>query len=292
MDYLFRSFSVVVLLLAGIAAQVAGDTRAAELLAQARAALGGEKQMAKVQGLSLTGTLRRVIGDRQVDGDVTIDLQLPDRMVRTDSISPMGDTALIVTTQGVSGETLLRRSRLINTPPGAMIRVPPAPAPGTDAESQALRSARADLARLTVALLLTTPSMPLEFTYGGEAEAPDGKADVIDITGADAFKAQLFLDQRSHRPLMLTHRGVAPRIFMQRVQGPPPAGRGRGHEAAAAPAPEIVEITTYLDDYKSVDGVQLPHHITRSIGGEPSEELTFKVIKVNPMFKTDTFSAK
>jgi hypothetical protein len=45
----------------------------------------------------------------------------------------------------------------------------------------------------------------------------------------------------------------------------------------------------FLDDYKSVDGVMLPHHITRSIDGQPNEELTFKTIKVNPSFKADTF---
>ena len=45
------------------------------------------------------------MGDRQVDGEVTIDLQLPDKCLRTDSISPMGDGALIVTDQGVNGDT-------------------------------------------------------------------------------------------------------------------------------------------------------------------------------------------
>ena len=48
----------------------------------------------------------------------------------------------------------------------------------------------------------------------------------------------------------------------------------------------------FLDDYKAVDGVLLPHHITRSVDGQPSEEIVFKTIKVNPSFKTDTFTAK
>ncbi len=277
------------------------DTRATELLAQARAALGGEQQLSRVHGLSLDGTLQRAIGDRQVDGEVTIDLQLPDRMLRTDSISPMGDSALVVTAQGVSGDRLLRSSRVLNTPPGAMIRIPPPPAPGSDAETQALRGARADFARLTLALLLTAPAqMPLDFTYGGEAEAPDGKADVIDVKGPGTFAARLFLDKDGHKPLMLTYRGVAPRIFVQRAQGGPPDGRrdgppepGRGgrrdHDVDAAPAPDIVDITLFLDDYRPVDGVLLPHHITRSTDGQPTEELTFKTIRINPAFKAETF---
>jgi len=45
--------------LGGYAARAAGDTKAAELLAQARTALGGESRIAKVQGLSCAGTVQR-----------------------------------------------------------------------------------------------------------------------------------------------------------------------------------------------------------------------------------------
>jgi hypothetical protein len=279
------------------------------LLKQARAAAGGEKALGRIQGLSLTGTLQRMIGDRQVDGEVTLDLQLPDKMLRTDNISPMGDSTLIVTTQGMSGDKVLRGSKVVNAPPGAMIRVPPAPAPGSDAEAQALRASRADFVRLIVALLLTAPSsFPLEFASGGVAESPDGKADVIDVKGAGSFAARLFLDQTSHRLLMLTYRGVSQRIVLQRQQVPPPdagraehqppargegagAGRGRGDDMPL-PAQEVVEITMFFDDYREVDGVMLPHHITRSVEGQPNEEMTFKSVKTNPAFKADTFSAK
>jgi len=43
---------------------------------------------------------------------------------------------------------------------------------------------------------------------------------------------------------------------------------------------------------ESVDGVMLPHHWARSIDGKPTEEMTFKTIKINPAFKADTFTAK
>jgi len=41
-----------------------------------------------------------------------------------------------------------------------------------------------------------------------------------------------------------------------------------------------------------VDGVLLPHHLSRSIDGKPSEEMTFKTIRINPAFKPDAFTAK
>jgi hypothetical protein len=276
--------------LGGYAARAAGDTKASELLAQARTALGGDGKLSKVQGLSCAGTVQRSIGDRQVTGDVTIDVQLPDKYLRSDSISPMGDAALVVTEQGINGDQLLRHSKTLNTPPGAIIRVPPPPARGSEAEAQGLRNSRAELARLTLGLLLAAPpSMPLEFKYAGEAESPDGKADVLDVTGPSSFAAKLFFDKASHRPLMLVYRGVSPRIVMQTQRGgPPPADAAH----AAPPAPEQVDINMFLDDYKAVDGVMLPHHITRAVDGQPSEDLTCKTIKVNPSFKPDTFAAK
>jgi hypothetical protein len=278
--------------LGGYAARAAGDTRAAELLAQARAALGGESKLSKVQGLSCAGTVQRSIGDRQVTGDVTIDLQLPDKFLRSDSIAPRGDAALVVTEQGINGDQLLRHSKTLNTPPGAIIRAPPPPAKGSEQEAQLLRNSRAELARTMLGLLLASPaSMPLEFNYAGEAESPDGKADVLDVTGPSSFVAKLFLDKASHRPLMMVYRGVSPRVVVQTQRGGPPPGEG-AHAPAPPPMPEQVDINMFLDDYKAVDGVLLPHHITRSVDGQPSEDMVFKTIKVNPSFKPDTFTAK
>jgi len=284
-----------ILILASVAARLAANAPpdVPRALADARAAIGGDQQLTKVRALSLAGTLQRMIGDRTVDGDVTIDIQLPDKLRRTDSISPMGDSATIVTTEGLNGDTLLRGSRVVNAPPGAIIRVPPPPAPGSEAEAQALRASRADLARLTLSLLLTAPaSIPVEFAGAGEAESPDGKADVVDAKGPGNFAARLFFDKTSHRLLMLTYRGVAPRLVMRRVQGPPPESGG----ARGGPGPErgpggaeIVDITLFFDDYRPEDGVVLPHHITRWIGGQTSEELTFKTIKVDPSVRPDAF---
>lgn len=283
----------LLLTVGGYVARAAGDTRAEQLIAQARAALGGEKNLDKVRGLTATGTYQRTMQDRQLSGDVTIDLQLPDKLLRTESMSPMGD-ATIVTEQGVNGDKLLRHQKTLNGPPGMVVRM--GTAPTGDAEVQAIRNAHAELTRTALAFLLAPPAaLPLEYSAAGEAESDDGKADVVDVKGPGNFAAKIFLDQKSHRPLMLVYRGVAPRVMIQTQQGPPPAegGRGRGeppHEMPAAPAPQVVEITLYLDDYRPVDGVMLPHHMARSVDGKPTEETTFKTIRINPAFKPDTFA--
>jgi hypothetical protein len=276
----------------GYAARAAGDAKGEQLMAQARAALGGEKSLNKVQGLTASGTYQRTLQDRQLNGEVTVDLQLPDKLLRTESMNPMGDVT-IVTEQGVNGDKLLRNQRTLNAPPGMVVRT--GPPPTGDAEAQAIRNAHADLARTALAFLLTSPaSLPLEFTSGGQAESDEGKADVIDAKGPGNFAARIFLDQKSHRPLMLVYRGIAPRVMIQTQQGPPPAGgRGDGpHDGSALPEPQVVDITLYLDDYKTVDGLMLPHRLARSIDGKPTEETTFKTIKINPAFKPDTFAAR
>src|SRR5262249_24444166 len=58
---------------------------------------------------------------------------------------------------------------------------------------------------LLVWLLATPPSLPLEFTYAGQAKTQSGgqTADVLDLNGPHNFAARLFIDQRTHQVLML-----------------------------------------------------------------------------------------
>jgi hypothetical protein len=294
MQRLTVSILSLALTFASFIARASGDARSTELLAEARAALGGEARLAQVQGLSAAGTFQRQVGERQLQGDLTVDVQLPDKMVRTDSMNPIGD-ATIVVLQGINGDQLLRSTRTINGGPNMMIRT--AAPGGADAEAQALRTQRAELARFAIAMLLTSP-IPLEYAYAGEAESDEGTADVVDAKGPGSFTVKLFLDKKSHRPLMLQYRGAAPRLVMQTqqvqrgaVHGAPP-GSEQPAPQLPSDAPQIVDITTFLDDYRSVDGVLLPHHLSRSIDGKPNEEWTFKTIKLNPAFKAGTFSGK
>jgi hypothetical protein len=279
--------SIVLAMTMGVpGVEAAGDTKADQILAQARAAIGGDQHLGSVQGLTAAGTYQREMGDRQMNGEITIDLQLPDKILRTESMRFMNDTTVEMR-QGLNGDQVLRGSRTIGGGPNMMMRF----GNGPEEEAQALRNQRADLARFTLGVLLTSAAMPLEYTYGGEAEADDGKADVVDAKGPGGFAVRLFFDKKTHRPLMLSYRGAAPRMAVQtrRGDGPPPAA---GAPPATLPPPEIVEIQLFLDDYKAVDGVLLPHHLSRSIDGKPVEDVTFKTIKINPTFKADTFSAK
>ena len=61
---------------------------------------------------------------------------------------------------------------------------------GQGQQPVAAQEVRAELARHLLALLLTPPSsFPMEYSYAGDAEALDGKDDVVDAKGPAGFAA-------------------------------------------------------------------------------------------------------
>src|SRR6266540_1968835 len=239
-----EKFLVVILIITAATADIfpgasAQDAaaKAQQLIAQARAALGGDK----LKSLSVTGNYRRTFGQMEMTGEVSYDLLLPDMM-----------------RQGV----------------------------------------RSDFARLVIGWLLTTPSsFPVEYSFAGEAESPDGKADALDVKGPGGFAIRLFLDQKTHRPLMLTYNARKPRIMTQTAAPGAPRNpeemekRMKEMEAETAKQPEV-EFRIYLSDYREVNGVSIPHKMTRSIEDEVNEELEIKNVKINPQLKPEKFVKK
>jgi hypothetical protein len=112
-------------------------------------------------------------------------------------------------------------------------------------------------------------------TWIGTAEAPDGKADVLEMTPASQPAIRLFLDVSSHVPLMLTW------------QGPAAGGRRGGGGGGGAAAPTL-QMT--LSDYKTVNGIRFPHLITRGTSDQTAEEWTIDSYRVNPSFRANVFT--
>src|SRR5215467_417480 len=83
---------------------VLADPKAEEILKQARAAVGGEEQLQKVQSLYISGQYRRMIGDRQMGGDREISIQLPNKYMVEDSFNPGGLSTAIINTRALNGD--------------------------------------------------------------------------------------------------------------------------------------------------------------------------------------------
>ena len=149
-----------------------------------------------------------------------------------------------------------------------------------------------EVARLVLATLLATKGT---VAWIGTGESPEGLADVVEITESNHPPLRLLLHQATHMPLMMMWEGPAARgrgdLGRRGGRGArggdtPPAAAPAGPAAAGRPA----TIEMYLSGYKAVNGVQLPHVISRGSSGTVQEELEIKGYKVNPTFKSTTFA--
>jgi hypothetical protein len=299
-----EKFLIVILVIAAAVADMftgasAQDlaTKAQQLIAQSRAALGGDK----LKSLSVTGNYRRTMGQMEMSGEINYDIILPDKMIKTETMNPMPSVE-ITRIEALNGDDAWEDQRQ-NGGAGAMMMIRRGPAgPVADpkqAEELKQYALRSDFSRLLIGWLLTTPSsFPVEFSFAGEAESPDGKADVLDVKGPKSFTARLFLDQKTHYPLMVTYNGRKPRVMMQTMrQGGPPKSpeeiekQRKEMEAEMANQP-VVEFRIYLSDYREVNGVLFPHKMTRAVEDEVNEELEVKNVKINPQLKPEKFVKK
>ncbi len=315
-------------LVAGLASQalVAGQgADASKVLAMVRDALGGDKKLSAVRTVTATGRSVRANGDSSAaPTDFELAMELPDKYMKKEVVAVMGNN-VISRTSGFNGGGLIE---VTDTPPslGAGMMVmrfgPGGAAPGeTPTPEQleamhrnALQSAREDFARFTLGMFASSfPVFPLQFSDAGQAESPDGKADIIAVKGADGFEAKLFVDATSHLPLMLSWMDKEP-LVMRNVAGPGRAGAGGGNTVqfggGQPMTPEQrdrlmkdmqdrmkeaeanrrrVEYRVYYSDYQDVSGVRLPFRIQRSVDGRMNEELTLEKIKVNPKIDPKTF---
>jgi hypothetical protein len=269
-------------------AQSPSQDAAPAAISAAREALGGEKKLTAVRSIVATGRTRQVRGDNLVPIEFEIAIELPDKYVRKDEI-PAQESG--PTTSGFNGETLLQFP--VPSPPPARAGGSPPPTQEQLAAVARMRLAnvRQDFARLMLGLFAGTPaSYPVAFSYVGKAEAPQGKADVLDVKGVagpGAFAARLFINDATHLPIMLTWAA------------PPPSGRGGPPSPPGSPGtparqgqPTPPESRLYFADYREVSGLQLPFRIRRALGADTVEETTFDGFKINGTIDPKKFEAR
>jgi hypothetical protein len=238
------------------------------------------------------------MGRMEVSGELNYELILPDKMIKTETMNPMPSIE-ITRIEAINGEDVWEDQQRSGGGGGiVMIRQGSAGADPQQAQEMMRHAVRSDFSRLLIGWLLTTPSsFPVEFSFAGEAESPDGKADVLEVKGPNGFAARLFLDQKSHHPLMLTYQGRKPRVVTQRMAPGAPKSpeeiekQKKEMEAEIAQLP-VVEFRIYLSDYREVDGVLFPHKLIRATEDEVNEEFEIKNVKINPPLKPEKFAKK
>ena len=281
------------------------EDRAAAVLADVRAALGGGPKLSAVKAISAEGPFRRAMGARSLDGSVSLLLVRPDKLRRSEELQMLGAmTERIATFDGAQAwEETVNAARVGGGGAGGFdhgaggggalsgqaasdhaqamalyrgqAQGEAGGAAGALTEEQVnaarVRRLKMDLQRWTVALLADS-NQP--FTDAVRVESPDGPADVLSTLDEAGRTVRYFVDPASHLPLMVQYQEVRP-------QAMPAQG-----------APKTTTMALHLSDYKKVDGILLPHQIDLSVDGRPSEAWTIEKYKINPTVKADVFKKK
>ena len=323
-----RAFHFAVIAVLATEALIIGQGQdAARVLNEMRAALGGDK-LNGVTSLTINGRSARTMGQFQMTGDVEILCELPDKYLKKEDLN-IGGMGSMSSTLGFNGETLLQESSSPSQPmahgggmvimrggPGGTMSggpggAPPSPEQQAAMKATMLRNAKTEFTRLTVALLGASYSgNPVTFVHAGQAESPEGKADILEIKGANDFAAKLYVDVATHRPLMLSWQAPGPQIMTSSsggrtggamvfsggapatsasgTQGVQPMSDERMKELMES-AKKLVEHRMYLSDYRDVDGVKIPHTLVRSVDGNTTEELTLEKVRLNAKIDAKKF---
>ena len=277
--------------------------RVTTVIGQVRTALGGEQQLAGVKAISAEGSSRRAVGARSVESNVTLLLVRPDKMRRSEESSMFGATTEHISTfdgaqawdetvsaarvgggggggdhdhgpGGFAGafsgadhnhaDGFQGRGSTESSGSGGVLTA-------DQIDAARLRRMKMELQRWTIAFLADS-NQP--FADAGQAQSPDGPADVLETKDEAGRAVRYFIDPASHMPLMVQYQEVRAQAL---------AARG------SAGAPKISTVAMHLSGYKKVDGVMLPHRIDLSIDGKASEAWTIDAFKINPKVKANAF---
>lgn len=284
----------------------ASPGRAAEILAAARKAIGGQT-LDSLKTFTVQSTLQRNAGQMQLQSDVEMLLDLPDKYARTETLSGGGGGNITMRgggTSGFNGERPLQNvdgRGLTGSSGGVIIRRGPdgtssTPVTETQAPEQLeqqkramVLGSRAEASRMMLGWFATAhPASKVSYSYLGEAESADGKAYVINVTNDEGFETRLFVDEDTHLPMMVTYKARLPRIITQTTQVSP-EDMQKQLKAMQEQPPEMGEFTIYFEDWRSVEGVKFPFKMRRAQGGTTSEEWIVNTVKVNPKIDPKKF---
>jgi hypothetical protein len=295
------------------------EAKAASILAEARKAIGGDDKLAAIKTLEIKGTARRGASDVNLEGDMTIVMELPGKYLRKESMI-LGSAGIDIV-EGLNGTEAWEEQKFSGNMNfgddggggnrGGGFRGAGTPAAQSAAAADAaakqaqLAARQTEVARVILALLLTT-NQPVKWT--GTAVSPQATAEVLEMTAPDGQPVRILIDSKSYLPLMLTWTGIAQDPIAALAARSGFRGRGRGGRggflggrqqqtpqqaaADAARADALAQPTSlrmFLSEYKTVNGIKLPHLVVRGAGDQVTEEWVIKSYKFNPTLKADTF---
>jgi hypothetical protein len=222
-----------------------GDAKAQEVLKKARAAIGKEDKLKALQNVVAEGTLKRTMGQMNVESQLELVMAMPDKIYRATTSAGFGGGGGMATTfvEVLNGGTTWNERLGGGGGPGG--------GPGGGGQGggrggggagmgfggggvlspeQMERNRRNDLARVMLGWFLIAPTgLNAEYAHMGEAKAPDGQvADIIGVKDAGGLIARLYIDRQSGQLLMLSYKDKDMMSIFRGMGGGPGGGRGPG----------------------------------------------------------------
>ena len=112
-----------------------------------------------------------------------------------------------------------------------------------------------------LALTLSPPSRyPMTWAYGQRVDSPGGQADGLVGRGSNGFLVHLFVDVKSHMPVMIEYKDGAR------------------------------DVQLWLNDHKSEEGILFPHTLVWQVDGDPVEQFQLQKFKINPKLNPSVFA--
>ena len=295
-------------------ARFKSDERALNLIKQAQTAIGGETAIQNVKSLSINGNVVKTFEIEGVSkaeqGKVEINLQLPNQFVKSmklgnpDNLSadktaelkkevnvlvmreggetPVfklseadgGNHRVFIRKKDADGKVILN-DETVNTE-GRKILV------DKDVIHNRIGGFHQnELFRTTIALLMTAPQgADVTFRYLGDGDVDGNGCDIVEATTGNS-SVKLFLDKSSHLPRMMSYQGFKPMIIRLNKDKNEATTETRVMTNRLE-KPEATEIQVRFADYRSVNGVLLPHRWTQTVGGNADETFDVSGYEINP----------
>jgi hypothetical protein len=303
-------------------ARTSRDERAEAVLRQAREALGGSAVIDAVQNLLINGRTSHKIKtpdgqERSFDGNVEMALEISGKLHRNIKI---GDEANLAAESGK--KVFVRNTEVF------VHRKTDGAEPEKFQKRIAVNHGD-ELSRLLFGLLLkTSPGLNAVYNYVGEGSVDGTSADIVEASSDNGFVVKLYVDKSSHLPLMMSYRANKPVQFVIKrdgaatgsiekdvmvfrnslPEGEKIAGDGatkvfirkmneNGNITETVKAGEEMpriqleeaEFQVRFSDYRSVNGLMLPHRIAQTVNGEAGETMTIESYQVNAQNLSEKF---
>jgi len=276
--------------------------RAEELIKLARAAIGGEEVLSRIQTITARGKYYRFVKylsvqspkkveekQRALSGKMQFEFALPDKFRRHVTGERLRGFDYSFA-QVVSGAEAWRDPPMRPMSSNGDRRVIDVGDVERTAFIQAT-GAKQELSYFSIGwLMLTLPGYPLEMSYLGLYQIGSENAHAISAKGMSGFRFTLLLAAETYAPMALTisfveeiqpvvlveAAGYFNRKFMQET-----FARARAERRAMTKPPQPCEVLIRFSDRRSVNGAMLPFRVTTMLNGEVIEEMTMSEFEIN-----------